>query len=317
MRQEYEAFLREHAREWNLPPGETWKLMVYNNYQPNYSTVNLLWFEGANGFPCVVTKAFRGAQAPRREFASLQRIYAAAPAYVPRPLHLGELASFWALWMEGVPGFPLTGTDTHPHAVLKSLTDTVAGFHAALAAVAGGESDDRYQRTVLAPLEAIAAFQDDPSIRGHCARLRDRITTDWLATLPVVPQHGDLYFNHMLRYRGQWRIIDWETFGVIDLPLYDIVTLLFSLLRTRNEMPDRWSAGMVRHVPSLIRRYTAQIGLHETDVRLLLPLTLLNWFYIQWLDGRKEFISWMYRAIRHYFDHVELWENVFVPVSKG
>jgi hypothetical protein len=44
----------------------------------------------------------------------------------------------------------------------------------------------------------------------------------------------------------------------------------------------------------------------------LLPLTLANWFYLQWTDGRVEFSNRLYPAIKDYFENRERWENIFL-----
>jgi hypothetical protein len=66
-------------------------------------------------------------------------------------------------------------------------------------------------------------------------------------------------------------------------------------------------------VPGLVEHYAETLGTAPIDIRLMLPLTLANWFYLQWCDGRAAFSTRMYRIINHYFENVESWETVFVP----
>ena len=68
----------------------------------------------------------------------------------------------------------------------------------------------------------------------------------------------------------------------------------------------------MREVPALVKEYARHLKLSFEDIRLLLPLTLANWFYLQWSDGRREFTSSMYKIIQDYFEHTNAWEKVFL-----
>lgn len=53
--------------------------------------------------------------------------------------------------------------------------------------------------------------------------LRDRLGQ---SPLPAIPQHGDFWPRNLLRGPTGWRILDFETFGTIRQPLYDVLQLL-------------------------------------------------------------------------------------------
>ena len=116
----------------------------------------------------------------------------------------------------------------------------------------------------------------------------------------------------MLSYRDQWRIVDWESFGATDLPFYDLCTLLVSCFQAYGETPDQWDRSRANQTSGLVRQYAKRLNLSAGDIRLLLPLTLVNWFHLQWSDGRKEFTRRMYKTIQHYFEHTNVWERVFL-----
>ena len=61
-----------------------------------------------------------------------------------------------------------------------------------------------------------------------------------------------------------------------------------------------------------MNRYEHGLGETFPHVSLCLPLTLANWFHLQWVDGRREFTTRMYQTIQHYFEHADLWEEVFL-----
>jgi hypothetical protein len=313
-----ERFLREKAAEWHLPPAAQWRSLFYNNYQPHNSTLNLLWFADEDTTPRVVTKIYRDVVLPSREFENLNSAYACAPAWTPKPLHFGFDGLFWTLWMEGVPGLPIPSKGRFSAATLHSMTKALISMHCGMRkASAPGDRADRHRRMVTAPLNTLAGFGSADSVRSGCAALLVAAPEGWLASLPIIPQHGDLYFSHMLANDGKWFVIDWETFGQIDLPVYDLVTLLFSVLRTGGRTPDEWSPAIALQIPELLADYAAALELNPKDIAVLLPLSLANWFYLQWADGRAEFTKWMYQTVQHYFDNRDAWEIAFLPTRKG
>ncbi|MFH1765282.1 MAG: phosphotransferase [Gemmatimonadota bacterium] len=58
---------------------------------------------------------------------------------------------------------------------------------------------------------------------GTVRTLSDRLREVWL---PPVPQHGDFWPRNLFRVGEGWRILDFETCGSVDLPLFDIFHLI-------------------------------------------------------------------------------------------
>jgi aminoglycoside phosphotransferase (APT) family kinase protein len=195
------------------------------------------------------------------------------------------------------------------------MGELVASLHVRLRKSTGAGSPDRHRRAVVEPLQTLADFGPGDAVRAVCARLEAQCTTDWLDTLPVIPQHGDLFVGNVLSMQPSWYVIDWETFGAIDLPGYDLFTLVLSLLRSTGDTPERWDRSLVEQVPALIERYARELGLQPVDLPLLLPLSFANWFYLHWIDGRQEFTKAMFKMLEHYCGHTEMWEAVFVPAD--
>lgn len=311
----WKSLLTGHTAEWNLPRGGNWTFLFYNNYHPHYSSLNVLWFHNGDRFPRVVTKVFHEPVVPVREFANLTEAYRSAPNWVPKPLHLGSHDKFWTLWMEGVPGLPVSARAGRS-VPLQEMTEMVTAMHLAIRQSDRKPDPDRYRRIVSKPLQAVAGFGESASVRDGCARLASSISAGWLDLQPVIPQHGDLFRSHILCHKRQCRVIDWESFGVVDFPFYDLLTLLLSLFRADEQPIEQWDRSLAKQAPSLIERYAGGLTLSISDVRVWLPLTLANWFHLQWSDGRKEFTGRMYNTIQHYFDHPQDWEDVFLQAAK-
>ena len=310
MIEDWKRILSTRAAEWGLPAGGEWNVLFHNSYQPTGSTINLLWFHGNESFPRTVTKMGRDQAILTREYDNLQAVYRVAPRYVPRPMHLGCADGFWMLWMEGVPGRRIPPGRRHPASVLTQSVDMLVSIHSAVAKGIEQSAMDRHARMVTAPIDALLQY-GGPAVRERCHGLLETATAGWLQSIPVIPQHGDLFLDNVLRYREECHIVDWEVFGVVDLPFHDLLTLLLSFLSASASAPERWDADLRRRIPSLIERYACGMKLPASAVSVLLPLTLANRFYLHWIEGRAAAVV-MYAAIKHYFEHTAYWQEVFL-----
>ena len=95
---------------------------------------------------------------------------------------------------------------------------------------------------VAAPLDAVLQC-GGPTVRDGCLALLETATAGWLQTLPVIPQHGDLFIDNVLRYREEYHIVDWDSFGEIDLPFHDLITLLLSFLQASSSCTGALESG--------------------------------------------------------------------------
>ncbi len=308
---ECKAFLLANSSRWKLPARGEWTFVFHNNYHPHCNSINLLWFRQRDQFPIVVTKIYRDPEILNREFDNLKRVHAAAPDLVPRPLHLGQLAGFWMLWMTGLPGSRFRIEEKYSQDALRSIVEALIALHTALR-TATADGATRYRKMVSAPLEAVSSFEHSSAVRTSCKALAARISPDWVSSLPVIPQHGDFFSGNLLLHKEHWHIVDWETFGFVDLPLYDLFTFCLSLLRAGAGNPETWPASLPSLIAPLVSRYCKQFSLLRSDGAVLLPLTLVNWFHIQWADGRREFAERTYEAIESYFRDTDAWETAIL-----
>jgi len=308
---QWKSLLQERLSDWDLPPEGDWSFLVFNNYHPQCTNIDLFWFHAGGAFPRVVTKLCSQETVARREYQSLVRVHPYAPMAIPKPLNFEPLDGFWALWMEGVRGAAPRSED-YDASRLRLLVDLIAGIHSAVRTAEDG-APERYRRMVLEPIEVVSDFGQDTSVQEGLAKVRSQVSLDWISSLPVVPQHGDLFSGNLLLDGNQWRVIDWESFGLIDLPCYDLLTLLISLFTQNGGDPDGWDPGLKELAPTLLGAYSQTLGLGPANISLLLPLTLANWFHLQWSDGRQPFAGHMYEIIQAYFKHSEKWHKVLTP----
>jgi aminoglycoside phosphotransferase (APT) family kinase protein len=221
---------------------------------------------------------------------------------------------FWMMWMAGVPGLRFPRRSSYPVPVLQSMVDMLASIHHALARPAGESSADRHERMVARPLTALMEWGPSAEVRASCRTLAAESSAAWLQQLPVIPQHGDIFVDNVIRDRDRYYLVDWEVFGAVDLPFYDLLTLMISLLRASGETPERFNPNLVRQVPLLVERYARRMGLPLSLVPKLIPLTMANWFYLHWLEGRRPIMESMYASIDRYFKNRGAWDEVFVQV---
>jgi aminoglycoside phosphotransferase (APT) family kinase protein len=309
----WKGFLLDKIAEWRLPAGGEWTFVIHNNYQPHGSNLNVMWFHNGGAFPRVVLKFCDDPEPLKVEFENMRRAHDCSPAVVPNPLHFGPQGRLWGLWMEGVPGSMLSTAECCSQDVLPHLVEIVASLHAAVRPAHDEGDTSRYRRLVEEPLKAVAQFGGSTAVRAGCSQLAAAVSVEWLKALPVIPQHGDLYSGNILFHKNRFYIVDWESFGAIDLPFYDLFTLVYSLLRDTGATPDIWDPTVMSLAPSLIRSYAQKLRLTPTDVSSLLPLALANWFYLHLREARKASTDKIYRTIQEYFEDPEPRKRVFLP----
>jgi hypothetical protein len=312
----WKRFLLDSVAAWRLPVGGEWSFVIRNNYQPHGGSINVMWFHNGGEFPRVVVKFYNDPAPLKIEFENMRRAHEFAPAIVPNPLHFGPQGHLWGFWMEGVPGSVLTAPGGYTPAILDSVVEMVASLQVAVRHMPVRLGSDRYRQMGIEPLEAVAQFGSSAAVKAGCSRIAAGLSPEWLDSLPVIPQHGDLYSGNILSHRDRYYIVDWENFGAVDLPFYDPLILLYSLLRDTGKTPELWHPALTHRIPSLLRSYARRLDIAPADVSLLLPLALANWFFLHLKDGHTAFTETMYPAIQQYFESPEPWERTFLGSKK-
>ncbi|MGA7239753.1 MAG: phosphotransferase [Bryobacteraceae bacterium] len=313
----WRSFLIERAASWNLPQDGHWRFLFHNNYHPHVSYIHLLWFHGNETEPRVVAKICREPRVLAREFENMQQVYPEIPSLMPQPLHFGKQADFWVLWMEGVRGSRLSLDTVYSPSVLRSVVQMVLKFHVGVRRPTSKYGADRHRRLVEEPLEALSGFGSAPAVIGGCKDIAREASPSWVGTLPAIPQHGDFCLGNLVSDSRGTRILDWEVFGLIDLPCFDLFTFLLSPLLTSGPVADLWPDKVKAQIPQIIDSYAGSVVLSATDLRLLFPLALANWLHVQLLnDGNRGFAEKLYRIINLCFENRGLWEYAIPPGNR-
>jgi hypothetical protein len=306
------ARLVENSRSWGIPGAGPWRFWLYNNSHAHCTNMDVMWFQDSDEFPRVVTKLDSKPGILAREFENLSMVYSCAPDCVPRPLAFGPVDDFWALWMEGLPGLPFRRTTSAEN--LLPIVQMLVRLHSAVRQEPS--EPGRYRREVVDPIQAVAQFGDSAIVRAACDHLLRTVDEKWIQSLPVIPQHGDLCAGNVISFRGEPRVVDWETFGKVNLPFFDLFTFLVSLIAPDGVPPESPDPDLFELAPALIDAYAQGIGVDACTSNLL-PLVLVNWFHLMWKDGRANFTARMYRLIEHVFRNPDFWQSLFLPATAG
>ena len=103
-------------------------------------------------------------------------------------------------------------------------------------------------------------------------------------TLPRLLQHGDLWPANILWHRGSWRLLDFESFGRVQVPLYDVHHFVRTCasLRGRSEMTGGWLDRLVSGdreaavCRETIRREACELGLNGAQALGMLLYYLVD-----------------------------------------
>lgn len=307
-----ERFLYQQAEEWNIKLKAPINFFIFNNYHLESTNINIFWFQKRQRFPFLVTRLSHDGDALEREYDHLCQVESYHVDSAPRPLHYGPLGGFFTMWMTGLPGTRFQPDASRLRRHLDTLISTVLTMHSRLRGAAQPANEQRVKRVLDDPINSVLNYKNSTVIhRGyHAVHLASR---DLVASsLPVIPQHGDLFLGNILWDKQRFYFVDWEEFNTIDLPCYDIFTLLLSILQSFSQSPAAWPKRLTRLMASQLRRYAAVLGLSSDIQRVLLPLTLANWFHRQYIQGHQKSAQQKYTWIENYFEHEALWQEALL-----
>jgi len=308
MIKKHKNFLIEMSARWGLTLTKPLKFFIYNNYHPHCTNIDIFWFHAKGKFPCVVTKLSRDRTPLEREYENLKKVFARGLACVPRPLYCGPSGEFHTLWMTGVPGFQIKSGDKRVGKYLDGLVDAIIDLHGRLRSSDSGFDRKRITRFVDEPLETVSKYGTSDAVQRCCRSLQQYFSNLSTDRIPVILQHGDLFIGNVLRDGRQYYFVDWETFGLVDLPFYDLFTFFASFLSGFGDNPEHWPECITKQLPRLIRKYANHLGLLPINPVPFFRLTLVNWFHILHLDGRQEVARQRYEFIERYLENEHLWQ---------
>jgi hypothetical protein len=208
---------------WCRPPT---RVLMYNNFDLTSSTVLLFFFSSNMKSAAVVVKLSRNVDLIKREYDNLCVLQSRVPGLAPVPLFFEKIDCFAAMAMQAVAGNRISGWDEQV-AQLPALVDRLIDFHRRVA-----EEDfapEQLGDGLFKPFAEIAALRRDPAITHPYERIcADLAHTLQNRVLPRIPQHSDFYFHNTLICGDRIMIVDWEDFGQVHVPGYDLFCLFLN-----------------------------------------------------------------------------------------
>lgn len=124
----------------------------------------------------------------------------------------------------------------------------------------------------------------DANLPALARHLGSKETRRQLEALPRAAQHGDLVANNIGHVGARPVVFDWEDFGKVDLPGFDIALLLGSLLSHDPEKIVALFSEEGRGAPWLVPLLAAT-GLERVQFAGLMPVYYGAFFWIKCVGG--------------------------------
>ncbi len=257
--------------------------MVYTNRGEKRSSSLVFIFARGSKDPRVIVKLSQDTASIVREFNALERLSRELPGHVPRPHLHGETRGFGFVAMEAVVGGPIIAAaferfaDGMVREVIEIQTRVEEGVM----------SDDVLRTEVLEPLSEFertwTSGREDLS--SLCESVRTRLEVLQSVGLPRVLQHGDFCLDNLIvRPDGSVVVIDWEDFGAVGLPAYDLVSLFVSL-EARDPFAEPSLANLLINALSM---YMDRLKLDYRWLEVLVPLGMMRFAMFCAAQGRPD-----------------------------
>jgi hypothetical protein len=224
----------------------------------------------------IVVKASKTADL-QREFECQAASYSALPEYVPEPLAFGQAKGLFLLASRGVPHVRLT---------MRSVRDTAGrlctgiGEYVRRSATAFANSEPHSEHAE--ELERVIGYLQEPELVTVLRSYIRQLDLEQLRLLPHVRQHGDLVANNIGLTRRTLVIFDWEDFGRVQLPGFDIALLLMSLLDFDAIRLKHWfERKEPRELDNIVTKAAGCLGINRSMLWMWLPMYLAHFLYLK------------------------------------
>lgn len=178
-----------------------------------------------------------------REYQSLQDAFQLLPEYVPAPLAFGKSQGLGMLACEGVRHARLSNVMLAQarDRLVRGMRDySVRSVHYFTMRNASASH--------LRTFEEILAGLGDRALSDVMTGYLRELNLGRIEALPHVRQHGDLVANNVGITDTGIVIFDWEDFGRVHLPGFDVGVFLTSCLKYDSTLVKRWFEGATPEV---------------------------------------------------------------------
>lgn len=209
------------------------------------------------------------------EYAALLSASECVPEAVPKLLGYGRRGGFDFLACEGYSLERISG-----QRLMKIVEQRPSHFARLLARLGRVNLQSVEQVKSVELLDLIDRTYGGSSVREL---IRPWLTTEGkllVASLPKCVQHSDLTVNNIGMHRDNILLFDFEDYGKVSVPGFDLFTLLasssdFNVDLIREMMGTPGEDGVVSWYSEVIECYCREVTIAEAHFRTLIPLYLI------------------------------------------
>ena len=224
----------------------------------------------------IVVKVSKSADL-EREFKCQAASYSALPEYVPEPLAFGASKGLFLIASRGVPHVRLTmrsirrATDRLCEGIGEYVRRSTMAF-------ANPEPSSQHPENLE---KIVGDLQDLHLARVLRSHIR-RVDLEQLRLLPHARQHGDLVANNVGLASRTLVIFDWEDFGRVQLPGFDVALLLMSFLDFDAVRLKRWfERSEPRELDKIVTTAAGNLGISRSMLWMWLPIYLAHFLHLK------------------------------------
>jgi len=198
-----------------------------------------------------------------REYRGLKMAHSAMPRNVPEPLGLTTHDSHQVLVSRGVPH--KVAVPMHGGSEIAVFRDGIDAYFASAATAFRQSGPCRSWSTMGDALAHVGTRIGWVNWEAYGRDLRR-----YEAALPSILQHGDFAVNNIGVHGSELIYFDWEDFGEVDLPDFDLAVLLLSLCNFDISRLIETLSGNTLEA-DIVRRVCPQFGASVDDFMRLFP----------------------------------------------
>ncbi len=258
-------------------------VFLYNNYDLTEGSILLFLFKRATTAPFAVLKLSRNRSILLREYENLKHIREIYPGIAAVPLFFDEIDDYHVLCTEPLNANRLTGTRAKSKK-LGLVTARLSKLHLLLQSQSATTTFSK--EDYLQPFTGLYETELPVTIADYyndlAAEFAHKIE---YSSVRKIPQHGDLYFDNVLTKGRQVYFLDWEDFGAINLPGYDLFSLVFDVCNLQDEKVDLVEKSL-DSVARCTEDYFRSLEIPAGIVGALMAYTLVQQYCRSWTQGR-------------------------------
>jgi hypothetical protein len=240
----------------------------------------------------LVIKASKSADL-QREFECQATSYSALPEFVPEPIAFGASRGLFLLASQGVPHVRLTMRSVRRSA--DRLSEGIGEYvRRSAAAFTHTEPCSEHPEE----LEKIIGDLQDLELAAVLRCHMQRLDMERLRLLPHTRQHGDLVANNIGLTRRTPVLFDWEDFGRVQLPGFDVALLLVSFLNFDAVRLKHWfERNEPRELDGIVTTAVDHLGIGRSTLWMWLPVYLAHFLHLKTAFGYRTAIRDQVRGL--------------------